>query len=265
MGSRAGVGTSEDGCRSQSLESRRSKSRPIEVPHREKTRSRKKQRHGRSESRSPSSRRDKKKRKRSRSRSRRHKKRRSRSRSPKTHSRSSHKKKRRKHSTRHERGDRRSKKSRRRSVSSSSSDSSGPSSSSSSSTTPSDNEVQVIESPVHSKRESRASSVVSVGPSDLSHLGSSFNRIAEECISLPSTPPLPPVPASPVTARLAPIAEEKPGNGDSLDVAGSDEEVKEEKKDEKSVFNPLSSAAMAKIALGLRAKVHALLDKESKL
>ncbi|KAG7174056.1 suppressor of white apricot-like [Homarus americanus] len=268
-------GTSEEGRRSESLESRRSKSRPLEVPHREKTRSRKKQRHGRSESCSPSTRRDRKKRKRSRSRSRRHKKRRSRSRSPKSHGRSSHKKKRRKHSTRHdrERGERRSKKSRRRSISSSSSGSSGPSSSSSQSSSPSDNEVQVIDSPAHSKGGSRASSVVSVGASDHLHASSSVNRIAEECISLPPTPPLPPAPPPPITARLAPIAEEKAGNGDNLlDMSASGgalsggEEVKEEKKEEKKhQFNPQSSAAMAKIALGLRAKVHALLDKESKL
>ncbi|XP_071534654.1 uncharacterized protein su(w[a]) [Panulirus ornatus] len=267
-------GTSEDGGRSQSLESSRSKSRPVEVPHREKTRSRKKQRHGRSESQSPSSRRDRKKRKRSRSRSRRHKKRRSRSRSPKTHSRSSHKKKRRKHSTRHERerGERRSKKSRRRSVSSSSSDSSGPSSSSSRSTSPSDNDVQVIDSPAPSKRGSRESSVISVGASDLSHVSSSLIRIPEECLSAPSTPPLPAVPPSPVAVRLAPVAEEKAGNSDTLlEVAGSGgalsggEEVKEEKKEEKKpLFNPQNSAAMAKIALGLRAKVHAMLDRDSK-
>lgn len=44
------------------------------------------------------------------------------------------------------------------------------------------------------------------------------------------------------------------------------DEVKEEKKEDKRpLFDPQSSAAMAKIALGLRAKVHALLDKESKL
>lgn len=49
-----------------------------------------------------------------------------------------------------------------------------------------------------------------------------------------------------------------------LDEVG--DEVKEEKKEDKRpLFDPQSSAAMAKITLGLRAKVHALLDKESKL
>ncbi|KAK8374710.1 hypothetical protein O3P69_016135 [Scylla paramamosain] len=258
-------GASEDGRRSQSLESRRSKSRPIEVPHREKTRSRKKQRHGRSESRSPSSRREHKKRKRSRSRSRRHKKRRSRSRSPKSHK-SSHKKKRRKHSSRHEREgrERKSKKSRRRSVSSSSSDSSSHSYSSSRSTSPSDNDVQVIESPGHSKRGSRASSVISVGTTDLSHLSSALGRITEECTS----PPLPPIPPSPAAASLLSTVEEKAVNNDSvLEVTGGGgEETKEDKKEEKKpLFDPQNSAAMAKIAQGLRAKVHALLNKESKL
>lgn len=259
------TGASEDGRRSQSLESRRSKSRPIEVPHREKTRSRKKQRHGRSESRSPSSRRERKKRKRSRSRSRRHKKRRSRSRSPKSHK-SSHKKKRRKHSSRHEREgrERKSKKSRRRSVSSSSSDSSSHSYSSSRSTSPSDNDVQVIESPGHSKRGSRASSVISVGTGDLSHLSSALGRITEECTS----PPLPPIPPSPASTSLLSTVEEKAVNNDSvLDVTGGGgEETKEDKKEEKKpLFDPQNSAAMAKIAQGLRAKVHALLNKESKL
>lgn len=44
---------------------------------------------------------------------------------------------------------------------------------------------------------------------------------------------------------------------------GDDSEVQQAEK--KPLFNPASSAAMAKIALGLRAKVHALLEKESKI
>ncbi|XP_063606656.1 protein suppressor of white apricot-like [Penaeus indicus] len=268
-------GASEEGRRSQSIEMRRSKSRQVEASHREKTRSRKKQRRGRSESRSPSSRRDRKKRKRSRSRSRRHKKRRSRSRShSKTHSRSSHKKKRRKHSSRHERdrGERRSKKSRRRSISSSSSYSSERSYSSSRSSSESEDEVQVIDSPAHSKRGSRASSEVSVGASDLSLVGA-MARIPEESMSGPSTP-LPPLHSS--ALRLASAADDKmatveeeamieaTGNGSAA--SSGEGEIKEEKKEEKKpLFNPQSSAAMAKIAMGLRAKVHALLEKESKL
>ncbi|KAK4312587.1 hypothetical protein Pmani_015997 [Petrolisthes manimaculis] len=272
-------GTSEDGQRSQSVENRRSKSRPVEISHREKPRSRKKQRHTRSESRSPSSgggaRKERKKRKRSRSRSRRHhKKRRSRSRSPKSH-RSSHKKKRRKHSSRHERerggrgsGEKKSKKSRRRSISSSSSSSSsttGRSSSTSRSSTPSDNDVQVIDSPATSKRESRASSVVSVGPSDVSHLSTSFYKIGEDACPPSSPPPLPPIPENPTVAQKAEVLQEKTGNVDNL-LEEVGDELKEEKKEEKRpLFDPQNSAAMAKIALGLRAKVHALLDKESKL
>lgn len=107
--------------------------------------------------------------------------------------------------------------------------------------------------------------MVSVGASDLSHLSSTLGRIAEECISPP--PPLPPIPQSPATASLLSTVEEKAGNGDSvLEAPGSGEESKEEKKEEKKPsFDPHNSAAMAKIAMGLRAKVHALLNKESKL
>lgn len=264
-------GASEDDRRSQSVEIRSTKSRHVESSHREKARSRKKHRHERSESRSPSSRRDRKKRKRSRSRSRRHKKRRSRSRShSKSHSKSSHKKKRRKHSSRHDRSERRSKKS-RRSVSSSSSDTSELSYSSRSSS-PSESEVQVIDSPSQSKRGSRASSVVSVYASDLSILSSGLPRIIEESISAPATPPLPPIPPSP-SSRLSSVTQEKlTSDRDSAAEMGNgdyDNEVetvpKEEKKGEKKIFDPQNSAAMAKIAQGLRAKVHALLEKESKL
>ncbi|XP_068215409.1 splicing factor, suppressor of white-apricot homolog isoform X2 [Palaemon carinicauda] len=265
-------GASEGERRSQSLEIRTSKSRHVDSSHREKSRSRKKHRHERSESRSPSSRRERKKRKRSRSRSRRHKKRRSRSRShSKSHSKSSHKKKRRKHSSRHDRSERRSKRS-RRSVSSSSSDSSEVTYSSRSST-PSESEVQVIDSPSQSKRGSRASSVVSVYASDLSILSSGLPRILEESLSAPGTPPIPAVSPSSTNTRLASVTQEKlASDKDSATDAGnggSESEMasgpKEEKKEEKKLFDPQNSAAMARIAQGLRAKVHALLEKENKL
>lgn len=78
-----------------------------------------------------------------------------------------------------------------------------------------------------------------------------LNRLAEECLSSSSTPPLPPVSQSPMSARLAPITEERSGNNDSLlEKAGSGEDdVKEEKEEKKPLFNPQGSAAMAKIAL----------------
>lgn len=60
--------------------------------------------------------------------------------------------------------------------------------------------------------------------------------------------------------------EEKAGNSDTALDASVGEEIKEDKKEEKKpLFDPQNSAAMAKIAQGLRAKVHALLNKESKL
>jgi len=67
----------------------------------------------------------------------------------------------------------------------------------------------------------------------------------------------PPLPLGPRNSSPA-ISLEKP----LVDITGDDSEKKEEKK---PLFNHATSAAMAKIALGLRAKVHALLEKESKI
>lgn len=63
-----------------------------------------------------------------------------------------------------------------------------------------------------------------------------------------------------------------------VDISGDDSGIRQSDKnplggdlgpvgqtEKKPLFNPASSAAMAKIALGLRAKVHALLEKESKI
>lgn len=107
--------------------------------------------------------------------------------------------------------------------------------------------------------------MISVGAADVSHLSSALGRISEECASPP--PPLPPIPASPVGGSLLSTVEEKPSNNDLIsEVAEIGEDIKEEKKEEKKpLFDPHNSAAMAKIAQGLRAKVHALLNKESKL
>lgn len=106
--------------------------------------------------------------------------------------------------------------------------------------------------------------MISVGASDLSHLSSALGRITEECPSPP--PPLPPIPPSPTPPSLLPTMEEKAGNSDTALDASVGEEIKEDKKEEKKpLFDPQNSAAMAKIAQGLRAKVHALLNKESKL
>lgn len=69
----------------------------------------------------------------------------------------------------------------------------------------------------------------------------------------------PPLPLGPRNSSPAiSLQQEKP----LVDITGDDSEKKEEKK---PLFNHATSAAMAKIALGLRAKVHALLEKESKI
>ncbi|CAL4072600.1 unnamed protein product [Meganyctiphanes norvegica] len=217
---------------------------------------------------------------------------------PKTHK----KKHRKRQSSRHqdkERDSRRSKKSRRhRSVSSSSSssDSTERSHSASASSSGSDNDVQIVESPPgpskssrassvskresrspslskrtsrgskspsqskrssrgsrspsQSKRGSRASSVISVDTSDTGH---KMPRIPEENANEFHSGGLGQLPPLPLQHQ-----HEKP----LVDISGDDVEKKEEKK---PLFNHASSAAMAKIALGLRAKVHALLEKESKI
>lgn len=130
----------------------------------------------------------------------------------------------------------------------------------------------MIDSPSQSKRGSRASSVVSVYASDLSILSSGLPRILEESLSAPGTPPMPAVSPSAVSSRLATVTQEKlTGDKDGATEAGNsgvENETaggpKEEKKEEKKLFDPQNSAAMAKIAQGLRAKVHALLEKENK-
>lgn len=90
-------------------------------------------------------------------------------------------------------------------------------------------------------------------------------KIGEDPCPPSSPPPLPPIPESPIQAQKTEVLQEKIGSVDNMADEVGDEVKEEKKEDKRPLFDPQSSAAMAKIALGLRAKVHALLDKESKL